>query len=143
MLFFTMALVAAATTVIGLLPTAGQVGLWVIIPLYLLKMLRGFSTGGEYSGAATYIAEFSPDRHRGFMTALLNSGSMLGFASGAGAVAVTTAVTTSAWGPSAMLNGGWRIPFLIALPPGHPCDLSPQPHPGITEFRGCPGQGRG
>jgi MHS family proline/betaine transporter-like MFS transporter len=117
-LFFTMALMAAATTVIGLLPTAGQVGLWVIIPLYLLKMLQGFSTGGEYSGAATYIAEFSPDRSRGFMTALLNSGSMLGFAAGAGVVAVTTAATTSAWGESAMLDGGWRIPFLLALPLG-------------------------
>ena len=117
-LFFTMALMAAGTTIIGLLPTAGQVGLWVIIPLYLLKMLQGFSTGGEYSGAATYIAEFSPDRNRGFMTSLLNSGSMLGFAAGASVVAVTSTVTTSLWGESAMLDGGWRIPFLIALPLG-------------------------
>jgi MHS family proline/betaine transporter-like MFS transporter len=117
-LFFTMAIMAAATTIIGLLPTAGQVGLWVIIPLYLLKMLQGFSTGGEYSGAATYIAEFSPDRSRGFMTSLLNSGSMLGFAAGASVVAVTTMITTSLWGESAMLDGGWRIPFLIALPLG-------------------------
>ncbi|MFC7847735.1 MFS transporter [Arthrobacter sp. NPDC057388] len=117
-LFFTMAIMAAATTIIGLLPTAGQVGLWVIIPLYLLKMLQGFSTGGEYSGAATYIAEFSPDRSRCFMTSLLNSGSMLGFAAGASVVAVTTMITTSLWGESAMLDGGWRIPFLIALPLG-------------------------
>ncbi|MFJ4028855.1 MFS transporter [Paenarthrobacter sp. NPDC089989] len=117
-LFFTMALMAAATTTIGLLPSAGQVGLWVIIPLYLLKMLQGFSTGGEYSGAATYIAEFSPDRNRGFMTALLNSGSMLGFAVGAGVVAATTALTTSAWGAQAMHDGGWRLPFLLALPLG-------------------------
>jgi MFS family permease len=51
-------------------------------------VLQGFSTGGEYSRAATYIAEFSPDRTRGFMTSLLNSGSMLGFAVGAGVVAV-------------------------------------------------------
>lgn len=117
-LFFTMALMAAGTTIIGMLPTAGQVGLWVIVPLYLLKMLQGFSTGGEYSGAATYIAEFSPDRNRGFMTSLLNSGSMLGFAAGASVVAVTTTVTTSLWGDSAMLDGGWRIPFLAALPLG-------------------------
>lgn len=117
-LFATMAIMAAATTGIGLLPTAGEVGLWVIIPLYLLKMLQGFSTGGEYSGAATYISEFSPDKNRGFMTSLLNSGSMLGFAAGASMVAVTTAVTTSMWGSSAMLDGGWRIPFLIALPLG-------------------------
>ena len=117
-LFFTIGLMAAATTLIGLLPSAGQVGLWVIIPLYLLKMMQGFSTGGEYSGAATYIAEFSPDRRRGFMTALLNSGSQLGFAAGAGVVALTTYFTTSAWGESAMHDGGWRIPFLLALPLG-------------------------
>jgi len=117
-LFFTIALMAGATTLIGLLPSAGQVGLWVIAPLYLLKMIQGFSTGGEYSGAATYIAEFSPDRSRGYMTALLNSGSMLGFAAGAGVVAITTHLTTSAWGENAMLEGGWRIPFLLALPLG-------------------------
>ncbi len=117
-MFFTIALMAAATTLIGLLPTASQVGLWVIIPLYLLKMMQGFSTGGEYSGAATYVAEFSPDNRRGFMTALLNSGSMLGFAAGAAVVAVTTMLTTSAWGENAMLDGGWRIPFLVALPLG-------------------------
>ena len=117
-LFFTMALMAAATTIIGLLPTAGQVGLWILVPLYLLKMLQGFSTGGEYSGAATYVAEFSPDRQRGFWTALLNTGSQLGFAAGAAVVAVTTMVTTSVWGESAMLDGGWRIPFLLALPLG-------------------------
>jgi MHS family proline/betaine transporter-like MFS transporter len=117
-LFFTMGIMAAATTLIGLLPTAGQVGLWVIIPLYLLKMVQGFSTGGEYSGAATYVAEFSPDRSRGFMTSLLNSGSMLGFAAGAGVVALTTVITTSQWGESAMHDGGWRIPFLLALPLG-------------------------
>lgn len=49
------------------------------------------------------------------MTSLLNSGSMLGFAAGASVVAVTSTVTTSLWGDSAMLDGGWRIPFLIAL----------------------------
>lgn len=67
---------------------------------------------------STYIAEFSPDRRRGFMTALLNSGSMLGFAAGAGMVALTTAVSTSLWGADAMVDGAWRIPFLIALPLG-------------------------
>ncbi len=117
-LFFTMALMAASTTLIGVLPTAGQVGLWVIVPLYLLKMLQGFSTGGEYSGAATYVAEFSPDRHRGFWTALLNTGAQLGFAAGAAVVAATSMITTSVWGEEAMRDGGWRIPFLLALPLG-------------------------
>lgn len=117
-LFFTIALMAAATTAIGCLPTADQVGLWVIVPLYLLKMVQGFSTGGEYSGASTYISEFSPDNRRGFMTALLNSGSQLGFAAGAGMVALTSAIATSNWGETAMIDGAWRIPFLIALPLG-------------------------
>ncbi|MFE4542081.1 MFS transporter [Arthrobacter sp. NPDC056727] len=117
-LFFTMAIMASATTIIGLLPTAGQVGLWVLVPMYLLKMVQGFSTGGEYSGAATYVAEFSPDSRRGFWTALLNTGAQLGFAAGAAVVAVTTMVTTSAWGETAMRDGGWRIPFLLALPLG-------------------------
>ena len=117
-MFFTILLMAAATTLIGCLPSAGSAGLWVIIPLYLLKMLQGFSTGGEFSGASTYIAEFSPDKKRAFMTSLLNSGSMLGFAVGAGFVALTTFIAESNFGPDAMLNGGWRIPFLIALPLG-------------------------
>lgn len=117
-LFFTIAMMSLATTLIGLLPSAAQVGLWVIVPLYLLKMIQGFSTGGEYSGASTYIAEFSPDNRRGFMTALLNAGSMLGFAAGAGMVALTSAIATSHWGEDAMLDGGWRIPFLLALPLG-------------------------
>ncbi len=117
-MFFTIMLMAVATTLIGCLPSSSTVGLWVIIPLYLLKMAQGFSTGGEYSGASTYIAEFSPDKKRAFMTSLLNSGAMLGFAVGAGVVAATTFITEANFGPDAMVNGGWRIPFLIALPLG-------------------------
>ena len=67
-LYFTMAIMASATALIGLLPTSDQMESWlgegkgmlVIIPLYLLKMLQGFSTGGEFAGASTYVAEFSP-----------------------------------------------------------------------------------
>jgi MFS transporter, MHS family, proline/betaine transporter len=118
MLFFTIALMAAATTLIGCLPGAEQVGLWVIVPLYLLKMIQGFSTGGEYSGASTYIAEFSPDKRRGFMVGLLNVGSQLGFAAGAATVALTSMWSTSIWGETAMEDGAWRIPFLVALPLG-------------------------
>lgn len=117
-LFMTMAIMATATALIGMLPTASQVGLWVIIPLYLLKMCQGFSTGGEYSGATTYVSEFSPDKDRGFWGGLLDVGSYLGFAAGASVVAITSAITTSAWGPTAMVDFGWRIPFLLAVPLG-------------------------
>ncbi|WP_460802027.1 MFS transporter [Microbacterium sp. GXF6406] len=117
-LFFTMAIMAASTALIGVLPTAAQIGLWAIVPLYLLKMVQGFSTGGEYAGAATYVAEFSSDRRRGYWSSLLDVGSYLGFAAGASTVALVTVITETVSGPGAMLDYGWRIPFLIALPLG-------------------------
>ncbi|MFJ4038516.1 MFS transporter [Microbacterium sp. NPDC090007] len=117
-LFLTMAMMAAATALIGILPTSAQIGLWAIIPLYLLKMVQGFSTGGEYAGATTYVSEFSPDKRRGFWSSWLDVGSYVGFAAGASAVAITTAVTTSISGENAMIEYGWRIPFLLAVPLG-------------------------
>ena len=117
-LFFTMATMATATALIGVLPTAGQVGLWVIIPLYLLKMIQGFSTGGEYAGATTYVSEFAPDKSRGYWASWLDVGSYLGFAAGAGTVAITSVIAFSINGENAMVDGGWRIPFLIAIPLG-------------------------
>lgn len=117
-LFLTMAMMASATALIGILPTSAQIGLWAIIPLYLLKMIQGFSTGGEYAGATTYVSEFSPDKRRGFWSSWLDVGSYVGFAAGASAVAITTAITTSISGENAMIDYGWRIPFLLAIPLG-------------------------
>ncbi|MFF7684017.1 MFS transporter [Microbacterium sp. NPDC007973] len=117
-LFLTMAMMATATALIGILPTSAQIGLWAIIPLYLLKMVQGFSTGGEYAGATTYVSEFSPDKRRGFWSSWLDVGSYVGFAAGASAVAITTAITTSVSGENAMTEYGWRIPFLLAVPLG-------------------------
>ncbi|QCR20199.1 MFS transporter [Agrococcus sp. SGAir0287] len=117
-LFLTMAMMATATALIGLLPTSAQIGLWAIVPLYLLKMVQGFSTGGEYAGASTYVTEFSPDRSRGFWASWLDVGSYVGFAAGASVVALTTVVTEWLAGPGAMVDFGWRIPFLMAVPLG-------------------------
>ncbi len=117
-LFLTMAMMASATALIGILPTSAQIGLWAIVPLYLLKMIQGFSTGGEYAGATTYVSEFSPDKRRGFWSSWLDVGSYVGFAAGAGAVAITTAIVTNVSGPDAMTEYGWRIPFLLAIPLG-------------------------
>ncbi|MFC7432122.1 MULTISPECIES: MFS transporter [unclassified Agrococcus] len=117
-LFITMAMMATATALIGLLPTSAQIGLWAIVPLYLLKMVQGFSTGGEYAGASTYVTEFSPDRSRGFWASWLDVGSYVGFAAGASVVALTTVVTEWLAGPGAMVDFGWRIPFLVAIPLG-------------------------
>ncbi|MFT8331427.1 MAG: MFS transporter [Bifidobacterium psychraerophilum] len=117
-LFLTMTVMAVSTALIGVLPTAAQIGLWAPIPLYLLKMVQGFSTGGEYAGAATYVSEFSPDKRRGYYSAWLDMGSYLGFATGAGVVAICSVLTQQAWGPDAMANGGWRIPYFMAVPLG-------------------------
>ncbi|WP_248171554.1 MULTISPECIES: MFS transporter [unclassified Microbacterium] len=117
-LFLTMAMMAVATALIGVLPTNAQIGLWAIVPLYLLKMVQGFSTGGEYAGATTYVAEFSPDKRRGFWSSWLDLGSYVGFAAGASVVALTTVITESVWGETAMVDFGWRIPFLVAIPLG-------------------------
>ncbi len=117
-LFLTMALMAIATTLIGVLPTSQQIGLWAIVPLYLLRLVQGFSTGGEYAGATTYVSEFSPDKKRGFYSAWLDVGSYIGFAAGAGVVGLVTVIVNHLSGPDAMLDYGWRIPFLSALPLG-------------------------
>ncbi len=119
-LYFTMAIMAIPTALIGLLPSAEQAGgFWVIIPLYLLKMMQGFSTGGEFAGATTYVSEFSPDKDRGYWASKLNVGSYLGFAAGATVVAATTLITETLLGiDGAMVAWGWRIPFLLAIPLG-------------------------
>ena len=117
-LYFTMAIMALATALIGMLPTAEQIGLWAILPLYTLRLVQGFSAGGEFSGASTYVAEFAPDKRRGFWGSLLNVASYLGFAAGALLVGATTYVTTHFWGSDAMQAFGWRIPFLFAIPLG-------------------------
>ncbi|WP_295013029.1 MFS transporter [uncultured Microbacterium sp.] len=117
-LFLTMTMMAIATALIGVLPTSASIGLWAIIPLYFLKMVQGFSTGGEYAGATTYVSEFSPDRSRGYWSSFLDVGSYVGFAAGATVVGLTTWITQSVAGEDAMVEFGWRIPFLIAIPLG-------------------------
>lgn len=119
-LYFTMGLMATTTALIGMLPSAAQVGgFWVIVPLYILKMLQGFSTGGEFAGATTYVSEYSADTDRGYWASKLNVGSYLGFAAGASIVALTTFITEYLLGiDDAMLHWGWRIPFLLAIPLG-------------------------
>lgn len=117
-LFFTMAAMAIATALIGVLPTAATIGAWAAFLLYALKLIQGFSTGGEYAGAATYVAEFSSDRRRGYYASWLDVGSYLGFAAGAGTVAVAHAAVSFGWGAGAFEDWGWRIPFLVAIPLG-------------------------
>lgn len=79
----TIILMAAATFAVGLLPGYATIGIWAPIGLIVLRMIQGFSTGGEYGGAATFMAEYAPDRSRGFCGSFLEFGTLAGFSLGA------------------------------------------------------------
>lgn len=113
-LFMTLTLVAVATFLIGLLPGHATIGTTAAALLVALKILQGFSAGGEFTGALTFVSESAPDRRRGFYAAFLDSGSYLGFVLGA---AIVTAMQIM-FGQQAMEDGLWRVPFLIAGPLG-------------------------
>ncbi|WP_074015393.1 MFS transporter [Actinomyces polynesiensis] len=110
----TLMLMAASTFAIGLLPTHATIGALAPVLLVVLKLLQGFSTGGEYAGATTFVSEYAPDRRRGFFASILDTGSYMGFALGA---AVVSALQLTL-GQQAILDGAWRIPFLVAGPLG-------------------------
>ncbi|WP_058044292.1 MFS transporter [Streptomyces roseifaciens] len=113
-LALTMVLMASGTFAIGLIPSYAAIGFWSPVLLICFRMLQGFSTGGEYGGAATFIAEYAPDKRRGYFGSFLELGTLAGYVGAAGLV---TAMT-SALGGDAMTDWGWRIPFLVAGPLG-------------------------
>jgi MHS family proline/betaine transporter-like MFS transporter len=107
--------VAAALT--GLLPGYAQIGVLAPILLVLLRMLQGFSTGGEIGGAAAYIHEWAAPNRRSLFVSLIPSVAQLGKGLAAGLAALAAAMM-----PAADLAAwGWRIPFLLALPLGILC----------------------
>ena len=113
-LAFTMILMALGTFSIGLIPAYERIGIWAPVLLLLARVVQGFSTGGEYGGAATFIAEYSTDRNRGLMGSWLEFGTLGGYIAGAGTVTALHMLLSS----EQMLDWGWRIPFLVAGPLG-------------------------
>jgi len=113
-LAMTMIMMAAGTFAIGLIPSYSSIGIFAPVLLLVARLVQGFSTGGEYGGAATFIAEFSTDRRRGFAGSFLEFGTLVGYILGAGTVAVLTASLSQ----EALLSWGWRVPFFIAGPLG-------------------------
>ncbi|QJI36657.1 glycine betaine/L-proline transporter ProP [Pseudomonas sp. ADAK13] len=110
----TIVIMSLSTFAIGLIPSYDSIGIWAPILLLLAKMAQGFSVGGEYTGASIFVAEYAPDRKRGFLGSWLDFGSIAGFVLGAGVVVLISAVI----GEEAFQSWGWRLPFFLALPLG-------------------------
>jgi MHS family proline/betaine transporter-like MFS transporter len=113
-LSITLLMMALATLSVGLIPSYVSIGTTAPILLLIARLVQGFSTGGEYSGAMTFIAESTPDKKRGFMASGLEVGTLVGFVAGSGIVTLLTFIL----GAETMLAWGWRIPFFIAGPIG-------------------------
>jgi MFS transporter, MHS family, proline/betaine transporter len=110
----TMILMALGTFAIGCIPSQSSIGLLAPALLLVARLVQGFSTGGEYGNAMTFIAEYAPDRKRGFLGSFLEFGTFTGYLMGAIVVTVAGAVLTD----DQLLSWGWRIPFFVALPLG-------------------------
>ncbi|MBP1302131.1 MULTISPECIES: MFS transporter [unclassified Curtobacterium] len=106
----TLILMASSTFLIGVLPAWSTIGAVAPVVLVVLKLAQGFSTGGEYAGATTFVTEYAPDRRRGFFASILDFGSYMGFALGATVVTVLQVTL----GEETMTAWGWRLPFLLA-----------------------------
>lgn len=115
----TMATMGLSTALVGLLPTYEQIGITATVVLVLLRLLQGLALGGEYGGAATYVAEHVEDQKRGYYTAFIQTTATLGFF-----VSMAVIGTTRwAFGEEAFKAGGgalggisgWRIPFLMSF----------------------------
>lgn len=109
-LFYTILLMGAATTLIGVLPTYQQVGVLAPILLVALRLLQGFGAGAEISGAGVMLAEYAPVKRRGFVASLVGLGTNCGtlFASGIWAILLGVMVESD------VIAWGWRIPFIAS-----------------------------
>ena len=107
----TLLIMGGATAAIGFLPTYATIGLAAPVVLLLIRVLQGLALGGEYGGAAVYVAEHVPDEKRGFYTSFIQITATLGlFMSLAVSIIVQNSMSReafSAW--------GWRVPFIISI----------------------------
>ena len=107
----TISMMGLATTAIGLIGTYAQIGVAAPALLVLLRAVQGLAVGGQYSGAAVYLAEHAPTTRRGFTTGFLQTGPGLGFMLSMIAVLTTSAMV----GEAEWVAWGWRVPFILSL----------------------------
>lgn len=113
-LAMTILLMAAATTLIGILPTYASIGVMAPILLTLIRCAQGFSAGGEYAGACAYVMEHAPVDKRAWYGSFLPVSTFSAFATAAVVAYALEAMLSS----ETMQSWGWRLPFLIAAPMG-------------------------
>ena len=107
----TLMLMGGATFGIGLIPSYQSIGALAPILVLVLRLLQGLALGGEYGGAATYVAEHSPEHQRGFYTSWIQTTATLGLIISLGVIMLTRSVLSA----EEFDNYGWRIPFLISI----------------------------
>lgn len=107
----TLLIMGISTTAIGLLPNYETIGMAAPLLLLLLRLLQGLALGGEYGGAATYVAEHSPAGRRGFYTSFIQTTATLGLFVSLGVILMTRQFM----GEVEFADWGWRIPFLLSV----------------------------
>lgn len=107
-------LVSGATFGIGILPGQETLGMFAPLLLVILRLLQGFSAGGEMGGASAFVAEYAPPHRRGFFVSFVEMGCILGFLLGS----LVLLLLNLSLSDQQMLDWGWRIPFLLAAPLG-------------------------
>src|SRR5688572_13781372 len=106
----TMGLMGVSTFAVGLLPSYAAIGVAAPVLLVLLRLVQGLALGGEYGGAATYVAEHAPAGRRGFYTSFIQTTATLGLFVSIGVILFVR----ETMGTAEFNNWGWRIPFILS-----------------------------
>jgi MFS family permease len=107
----TMGLMGLSTFIVGLLPSYASIGVAAPILLIVMRLVQGLALGGEYGGAATYVAEHAPNHKRGLYTSFIQTTATLGLF----AALLVVIGTRTMIGEEAFKDWGWRIPFLVSI----------------------------
>ena len=107
----TIVVMGFSTALVGVLPTYERIGIWAPVLLVSLRLAQGLALGGEYGGAATYVAEHAPPGRRGYYTSFIQTTATLGFFVSLGVIAACRYW----YGPERFREFGWRVPFLLSF----------------------------
>ncbi|UFH57485.1 MFS transporter [Spirosoma sp. KNUC1025] len=107
----TLVLMGGSTFAIGLIPGYATIGFWAPLLVLLLRLIQGLALGGEYGGAATYVAEYAPEGRRGYYTSFIQTTATLGLFVSLGVILITR----ESLGVDKFSDWGWRVPFILSI----------------------------